>query len=84
MGQPDVEDKRETYVGRGDVDAALEYLDHEDTTIMSTIDERKLVRKIDWMIVPSDPPRPTSVLVELIDTLGSCGAVTTSNISTRH
>jgi len=61
MGQPDVEDKRESYVGRGDVDAALEYLDHEDTTIMSTIDEKKLVRKIDWMIVPSDPPWPISV-----------------------
>ena len=55
MGQPDVEDKRrESFAGRGDVDAALEYLDHEDKTIMSTIDEMKLVRKIDWMIVPSD------------------------------
>lgn len=54
MGQPEIEDKRESVVERGDVDAALEYLDHEDTTVMSTIDEKKLVRKIDWMIVPSD------------------------------
>ena len=35
-----------------DVDAALDYLNHEDTTIMSEIDEKKLVRKIDWRIVP--------------------------------
>jgi hypothetical protein len=54
MGQPDIEDKRGSLVDRGDVDAALEYLDHEDKTAMSTIDEKKLVRKIDWMIVPSD------------------------------
>lgn len=35
-----------------DVDAALDYLNREDTTIMSEIDEKKLVRKIDWRIVP--------------------------------
>lgn len=45
----DIEEKR---VELGDVDAALEYLNHEDTTLMSEIDEKKLVRKIDWMIVP--------------------------------
>ena len=51
MGKPnvDVEEKR---VELGDVDAALEYLNHEDTTLMSEVDEKKLVRKIDWMIVP--------------------------------
>lgn len=51
MGNPnvDIEEKR---VELGDVDAALEYLNHEDTTLMSEIDEKKLVRKIDWMIVP--------------------------------
>ncbi|KAI1847722.1 hypothetical protein JX266_006217 [Neoarthrinium moseri] len=36
----------------GDVDAALEYLDHETMTVMTEIDEKKLVRKIDWWIVP--------------------------------
>ncbi|KAI0834472.1 allantoate permease [Hypoxylon sp. FL0890] len=35
-----------------DVDAALEYLDREGTTIMTEVDEKALVRKIDWMIVP--------------------------------
>ncbi|KAK6080011.1 major facilitator superfamily transporter [Seiridium cupressi] len=34
-----------------DVDAALEYLD-QNMTVMSEIDEKKLVRKIDWWIVP--------------------------------
>jgi hypothetical protein len=45
----DVEEKRVELV---DVDAALDYLNHEDTTLMSEVDEKKLVRKIDWMIVP--------------------------------
>ena len=49
MGNPDPEDKSGH---RGEIDAALEYLNHEDTTLMTTIDEKKLVRKIDWMIVP--------------------------------
>lgn len=51
MGNPnlDVEEKR---VELGDVDAALEYLNHEDTTLMTEVDEKKLLRKIDWMIVP--------------------------------
>jgi hypothetical protein len=35
-----------------DVDAALEYLNHEEITVMTEIDEKKLVRKIDWWIVP--------------------------------
>ena len=52
MGRLDVEDNSETLVDPGDVDAALEYLDHEDTTLLSTVDEKSLVRKIDWMIVP--------------------------------
>ena len=49
MGQPDIEEKRENLV---EVDAALEYLANEDTTVMGEIDEKKLVKKIDWMIVP--------------------------------
>ncbi|KAI1373006.1 allantoate permease [Hypoxylon crocopeplum] len=35
-----------------DVDAALEYLNHEDTTVMTEIDEKALVRKLDLTIVP--------------------------------
>jgi len=34
------------------VDAALEYLKLEATASMTLIDEKKLVRKIDWRIVP--------------------------------
>ncbi|MCJ1259839.1 hypothetical protein MMC24_007678 [Lignoscripta atroalba] len=50
MGNPDVESKREDLV---QVDAALQYLNHgEDLATMSEIDEKKLVRKIDWMIIP--------------------------------
>ena len=84
MGQPDIEDKRETRADRGDVDGALEYLDREDTIVTSTIDERKLVRKIDWMIVPSDFPDANPNLAELISIVGLCGAATTSNTSTKH
>lgn len=35
-----------------DVDAALEYLNHENTGVMTEINEMKLVRKIDFWIVP--------------------------------
>lgn len=56
MRQIDVEDKRESLV---DVDAALEYLNNEDTTGMTAVDEKKLLRKIDWMIVPLDFPSTT-------------------------
>lgn len=34
------------------VDAALEFLNAEETGSMSEVDERKLVQKIDWRIVP--------------------------------
>ena len=37
----------------GNADAALEYLANEDTAIMSEIDEKKLVWKIDWMVCVS-------------------------------
>lgn len=36
----------------GKVDAALEFLQTEGTAVMSDLDEKKLVRKIDWMIMP--------------------------------
>lgn len=35
-----------------DADAALEFLYSEGTTIMTDIDEKRLVRKVDWRIVP--------------------------------
>ena len=34
------------------VDAALEFLNAEETGSMSEVDEKKLVQKIDWRIVP--------------------------------
>lgn len=49
MGIVNIEERTENLV---EVDAALEYLNHEGTTVMTAIDETKLVRKIDWMIVP--------------------------------
>lgn len=35
-----------------DADAALEFLYAEETTIMTDVNEKDLVRKIDWRIVP--------------------------------
>lgn len=35
-----------------DVDAALEYLNHEGTTVMTEVNEKALVRKLDLTIVP--------------------------------
>lgn len=54
MESPD-EEKRPSTASVQDerkVDAALQYLLHEETTAMTDIDEKKLVRKIDRMIVP--------------------------------
>lgn len=36
----------------GKADAALEFLSAEGTVSVSDIDEKNLVRKIDWMIMP--------------------------------
>ncbi|KKA17862.1 Allantoate permease [Rasamsonia emersonii CBS 393.64] len=55
MGIPDIEKTHPHPVTSitGHVDAALEFLQAEGTTAaVSTIDERKLVRKIDCMIMP--------------------------------
>lgn len=35
-----------------DADAALDYLVHEQTGAMTEVDEKKLLRKIDWWIIP--------------------------------
>jgi hypothetical protein len=40
------------HIKASDVDAALEYLNREGTAALTELDERKLVRKIDWRIVP--------------------------------
>ena len=41
-----------TRLASGEADAALEYLNHEGSAVMSEIDEKALVKKIDWRIVP--------------------------------
>ena len=47
---------RQSISRSNDVDAALEFLQEEEEEtediISSNIDEKKLIRKIDWMIVP--------------------------------
>lgn len=53
-----------------DADAALEFLYAEETTVMTDVDEKKLVRKIDWRIVPlmcrcSDMERRISIQLNL-------------------
>lgn len=45
------------------VDAALEFLNAEETGSMSEVDERKLVKKIDWRIVPLMCTYPTYLLL---------------------
>ncbi|PYH98214.1 allantoate permease [Aspergillus ellipticus CBS 707.79] len=47
----DIESK-DGNVSSGQADAALEFLRHAEVATFSEVDERKLVRKIDWMIVP--------------------------------
>ena len=36
----------------GNADAALEFLRAEDTAVVIELNEKALVRKIDWMIMP--------------------------------
>lgn len=36
----------------GKADAALEFLRDEDTAVATEVNEKALVRKIDWMIMP--------------------------------
>lgn len=69
-----------------DADAALEFLYAEETTLMTDVDEKTLVRKIDWRIVPlmcrsSDFKRQVAIQ---LNKEKPQGPVTTSNISTRH
>jgi len=58
MGRPedepgqsvDIEVKNGLPVGKAD--AALEFLHDEDTAVATEVNEKALVRKIDWMIMP--------------------------------
>ena len=52
MEKHDYLEHRRPIVNIEEVDAALIYLKNEGTAVMTAIDEKKLVRKIDWMIVP--------------------------------
>ena len=52
MEKKDFLDSRRPIVNVAEVDAALVYLKNEGTAVMTEMDEKKLVRKIDWMIVP--------------------------------
>lgn len=52
QGQPvDIEVKNAS-LSAGKADAALEFLRNEDTGVAVEVDEKTLVRKIDWMIMP--------------------------------
>ncbi|SPB47312.1 unnamed protein product [Aspergillus niger] len=48
----DVESKADGHVSFGQADAALEYLRAGEVATFSDVDEKKLLRKIDWMVVP--------------------------------
>jgi hypothetical protein len=39
-------------IATGNADAALEFLRSEDIAVITEVDEKALVRKIDWMIMP--------------------------------
>ena len=47
----DIETK-DGLIATGKVDAALEFLRTEDVAVITEVDEKALVRKIDWMIMP--------------------------------
>jgi hypothetical protein len=48
----DIEAKKFSPAASTEADAALGFLASEGTAAFTEIDEKKLVRKIDWMIVP--------------------------------
>lgn len=73
------------------VDAALEFLASEEIGIMTEVDEKKLVRKIDWRIMPlmcMSPEiflRPRCFLLDLSDNENiTKGFAITSSTSTRR
>ncbi len=52
MGQVEIEADVKGVGTVGEVDDALVYLKHEHLTTMTAADEARLLRKIDWMIMP--------------------------------
>ena len=50
-GNHDIETKN-GIIATGKADAALEFLRTEDIAVITEVDEKALVRKIDWMIMP--------------------------------
>lgn len=58
MGNPesecavDIEAKETSPVASSKADAALDFLQSGDSVSFSEVEEKALVRKIDWMIVP--------------------------------
>lgn len=46
------DDVKNGIIQEGKADAALEFLRAEDTLDVTEVDEKTLVRKIDWMIMP--------------------------------
>jgi len=50
-GTVDIETKN-GMIATGKADAALEFLRTEDIAVITEVDEKALVRKIDWMIMP--------------------------------
>lgn len=45
-------DNKDGLIATGKADAALEFLRTEDIAVLTEVDEKALVRKIDWMIMP--------------------------------
>lgn len=73
------------------VDAALEFLASEEIRIMTEVDEKKLVRKIDWRIMPVMctstrrlPSRCRCCCCLTLLIMNTQGLVITFNTSTRH
>lgn len=52
VGQGSIDFEVKNGLSVGKVDAALEFLHGENNAIAIEVDEKALVRKIDWMIMP--------------------------------
>lgn len=85
MDKPTAMDSEKQVLRSDKVDAALEFLNAEDTTV-TEVDEKVLVRKIDWRIVPLmceyTPGLSAAGHVHLANTK-SQGLATICSISTR-
>jgi hypothetical protein len=52
QGQMVATEVKDVALAAGKADAALEFLRDEDTGVAVVVNEKALVRKIDWMIMP--------------------------------